>query len=225
MKLHSGEITALVGPTGAGKTTILSLLQRFYEPSSGRILIDGIPITAVTRRSLREAFAVVPQEPLLFEGTIRENIRYGRLDASDEEVDRVAAAAHVDDFAYRLERGLDTQIGERGARLSGGQRQLVAIARAILRDAPILLLDEPTSSLDSHVEALVQDALRTLTASRTTLLVAHQLSTVQRAHRIALLNGGGIVAFGSPDELSQSCEDYRRLFTGEASNARSESMA
>ena len=212
MKLAPGTITALVGATGAGKTTIISLLERFYEPSSGSIRIDGMPIEAVSRRSLREAIALVPQDALLFDGTIRENIRYGRLDASDEEVERIAAAAHVTDFAQRLELGLDTWIGERGTRLSGGQRQLVAIARAILRDAPILLLDEPTSALDAEFEAVVHDALRRLMAGRTTLIITHQLRTVQNVDRIALLEQGRIAALGTHDELYGTSEQYRHLF-------------
>jgi ABC-type multidrug transport system fused ATPase/permease subunit len=216
MQLRGGETTALVGATGSGKTTVLGLLQRFYEPTHGSIYIDGIPIDRVSRHSLRQAFGVVAQEALLFDGTIRENIRYGRLDARDDEVERVAAIAHVDEFACRLDLGLDTEIGERGAGLSGGQRQLIAIARALLRDAPILLLDEPTSSLDPHFEALVQDALHKLTRGRTTLLVTHQLHTVERADRIALLDGGRIVDFGTPDELRHTSECYRRLFLSDA---------
>jgi ABC-type multidrug transport system fused ATPase/permease subunit len=212
LHVPAAKTTALVGSTGAGKSTLFALLQRFYEPSSGEILIDGVPISTVPRRTLRQAFAVVPQEALLFNDTIRENIRYGRLDASDAEIERVAAAAHVDQFATRFDAGLDTVIGERGMRLSGGQRQLIAIARAILRDAPILLLDEATSSLDPYFESLVQDALGTLMAGRTTLVIAHQIQTAESADRIAVLERGRIVAAGTPEELKASSDHYKHLF-------------
>jgi ABC-type multidrug transport system fused ATPase/permease subunit len=212
LHIPAGMTVALVGPTGVGKSTVFALLQRFYEPTTGDILIDDVPISTVSRASLRKAFAVVPQEALLFNGTIRENIRYGRLEASAAEIERAAVAAHVTDFAARLDAGLDTVVGERGVRLSGGQRQLVAIARAILRDAPILLLDEATSSLDAHFEALVQDALSVLMAGRTTLVIAHQVETAESADQVAVLDGGRIVAVGSPRELKTSNDHYKRLF-------------
>lgn len=212
LRIRAGETTALVGATGSGKSTVLSLLQRFFEPTSGDILIDGVPIASVSRQSVRATFAVVPQEALLFDDTIRENIRYGRLDASDEDIERVAAAAHVNQFAEHLAAGLDTRIGERGVRLSGGQRQLIAIARAILRDAPILLLDEPTSSLDAQFETYVNDALHTLMAGRTTLIIAHHVRTVAHADQIALLEGGSIKILGTHDELSVRSPEYRDLF-------------
>jgi subfamily B ATP-binding cassette protein MsbA len=217
LQIPAGNTMALVGATGAGKSTVMWLLQRFYEPMCGNILIDGVSIATVTRRSLRGAFAVVPQEALLFEGSIRENIRYGRLEASNLEVERAATAAHVDEFAARLEAGLDTNIGERGVRLSGGQRQRIAIARAILRNAPILLLDEATSSLDAQSESLVQDALRTVMAGRTTLVIAHRQRTVESADRIAVLDGGRIVAVGTHAELTEKSERYRHLFTSSVS--------
>jgi ABC-type multidrug transport system fused ATPase/permease subunit len=207
-----GTTTALVGETGTGKSTVFALLQRFYEPSAGQILIDGVPISTVSRRALRQAFAVVPQETLLFNGTIRENIRYGRLDATDTEVERVAIAAHVDQFASRFDAGLDTIVGERGLRLSGGQRQLIAIARAILRDAPILLLDEATSSLDPHFEGLVQDALGTLMSHRTTLVIAHRIQTAESADRIAMIEAGRVAAAGTPEELKTTSAGYKHLF-------------
>jgi ABC-type multidrug transport system fused ATPase/permease subunit len=212
LNVPAAKTTALVGSTGAGKSTLFALLQRFYEPVSGEILIDGIPVSTIPRQTLRRAFAVVPQEALLFNDTIRENIRYGRLDASDAEIERVAAAAHVDQFANRFDAGLDTVIGERGTRLSGGQRQLIAIARAILRDAPILLLDEATSSLDPYFESLVQDALGTLRAGRTTLVIAHQIQTAESADRIAVLERGRVVAAGTPEELKASSDHYKHLF-------------
>jgi ATP-binding cassette subfamily B protein len=164
---------------------------------------------------VRAAFAVVPQDALLFDDTIRENIRYGRLDASDEEVEQVAAAAHVNQFSDALPAGLDTRIGERGVRLSGGQRQLIAIARAILRDAPILLLDEPTSSLDAQFETYVQDALHTLMAGRTTFIIAHHARTVAGADQIVLLAGGRVLMVGTHAELNATSSEYRQLFANE----------
>ena len=211
LDIPAGSTLALFGATGAGKTTLFSLLQRFYEVESGDIRIDGISIRNVTRSSVRSAFAVVPQEALLFEGTIADNIRYGSTDASDSDVRSAAAAAHVDEFALRLDAGLETRMGERGMRLSGGQRQRIAIARALLRNAPILLLDEATSSLDAHSESLVQDAMRTLMRGRTTLVIAHRPRTVEHADRIAILEAGRIAAVGTHEELSESCALYRHL--------------
>jgi ABC-type multidrug transport system fused ATPase/permease subunit len=212
LNIPAAKTTALVGATGSGKSTVLSLLQRLYELDAGEIRVDGTSIHGVTRRSLRQAFALVPQEVLLFDDTILENIRYGRLDASDAEVKHVALATHVDRYARGLEAGLETMIGERGVRLSGGQRQLIAIARALLRDAPILLLDEPTSALDAQFEACVHDALRTLMAGRTTLVIAHQPRTIAAADRIAVLDRGRIVATGTYTELIRDNDLFRELF-------------
>ena len=206
-----GETIALVGRSGAGKTTLLNLIPRFYEPDAGTIAIDGIDVRRVTQHSLREQIAVVPQDVHLFSGSIRENIRYGRLDATDEEVASAAAAANVDDFAERLPGGYESLIGERGVKLSGGQRQRIAIARAILKNAPILLLDEATSSLDSASEALVQEALDRLMAGRTTFIIAHRLSTVQHVGRILVIDGGRIVQDGSHGELLEQSGLYREL--------------
>ena len=208
-----GQTTALVGPSGAGKTTLVNLVGRFYDPVAGSIAVDGRDLRTVTIRSLRSQIAVVPQEPILFADTIRENIRYGRLDAAPAEIDAAAEAANAKEFITRLPKGLDTVVGERGVRLSVGQRQRVAIARALLRDAPILLLDEATSSLDNESEFLVQQALDRLMRGRTTIVIAHRLSTVERADRILVLDRGRIVEEGAHQELLTLGGLYHRLYT------------
>ena len=206
-----GETIALVGPSGAGKTTMVNLIPRFFEPDEGVIRIDGLDIRSVTQRSLREQIAVVPQDVHLFGASIRENIRYGRLSADEEEIDAAALAANVSHFADRLPEGLDAKIGERGVKLSGGQRQRIAIARAILKNAPILLLDEATSSLDSASEALVQEALNRLMDGRTTFIIAHRFSTVQHVDRILVIDGGRIVQDGPHSRLVEEKGLYRDL--------------
>ncbi|MGZ3663551.1 MAG: ABC transporter ATP-binding protein, partial [Ktedonobacterales bacterium] len=201
------------GPSGAGKTTTLSLLLRFYELDGGTIRVDGVDVGSVQAQSLREQIAIVPQEPTLFGDSIGENIRYGRLDASDEEVRAAAAAANVLSFAEQLPEGMGTLVGERGVKLSAGQRQRIAIARAVLRNPRILLLDEATASLDNESEALVQEALNRLMQGRTTLVVAHRLTTVERADMILVLDGGQIVERGTHEELLQLGGLYARMYT------------
>lgn len=196
-----GQVVAVVGPTGAGKTTLASLIPRFYDPLSGRILIDGRDIRGLTLKSLRDHISIVPQEPLLFSGTIADNIRYGKLDATMDEVAAAATAANAHDFIVRLNEGYETQIGERGVRLSGGERQRLCVARAFLKNATILILDEPTASIDSRTEGVILDALDTLMVGRTTFMIAHRLSTVRHADVILVMDGGAIVEQGSHDEL------------------------
>jgi subfamily B ATP-binding cassette protein MsbA len=208
-----GQVVALVGPSGAGKTTTLSLLLRLYEIDAGAIRVDGVDTRAVQVQSLREQLALVPQEPVLFGDSIAENIRYGRLDASEDEVRAAALAANALGFIDELPEGMRTVVGERGVKLSAGQRQRIAIARALLHDPRILLLDEATASLDNESEALVQDALNRLMAGRTTLVVAHRLTTVERADLILVLDQGTIVERGTHDELLSRGGLYARLYT------------
>ncbi|MFK7894951.1 MAG: ABC transporter transmembrane domain-containing protein [Myxococcota bacterium] len=200
-RAEPGETVAIVGPSGAGKSTVLRMLMRFYDPDAGTIRVDGVDLRQADPRDLRSHMAIVPQETAIFSETLRENIRYGRPEASDADVETAAAAARVDEFARDLPAGYDTALGENGMTLSGGQRQRVAIARAVLKDAPILLLDEATSSLDSQSERLVQQALERLKTGRTTIVIAHRLATVRGAHRILVVDGGRIVAQGRHDEL------------------------
>jgi ATP-binding cassette subfamily B protein len=206
-----GEMIALVGLTGAGKTTLVSLIPRFYDASVGRVTIDGTDVRKYKVRSLRERISIVLQDPMLFQGTIADNIRYGRLDATREQIEQAAHDAHAHDFIARLPRGYDTEVAEAGGGLSGGERQRLSIARAILKDAPILILDEPTSSLDAISEEIVFAAIRGLRAGRTTIVIAHRLSTVRDADRILVLDGGQIAAQGRHDELLEKSDLYRRM--------------
>ena len=212
LEVRRGEMLALVGPSGAGKSTLVNLLPRFYDVSSGRILIDGHDLRSLTLDSLRKQIAQVTQETILFNDTVRNNIAYGQPDIPKEQVEQAARHALAHDFILRMPQGYDTIIGEKGFRLSGGERQRIAIARAILKNAPILILDEATSALDSESESLVQIALSNLTQGRTTVVIAHRLSTVRRANRIVVLEDGHITAIGTHEELLKSSPTYQRLY-------------
>jgi ATP-binding cassette subfamily B protein len=201
LEVAPGEMIALVGATGAGKTTLVSLLARFYDPSAGRVLLDGIDLRTLNVRSLREQFAMVLQPSLVFPTTLRDNVSYGRRDATPQEIEAAAHAAQLGPLLARLPQGLDTQIGERGATLSEGERQRLTIARAILRDAPVLILDEPTSALDAETEALLMQSLDRLLHGRTSFVIAHRLSTIRSASRVVVLRDGGIAEMGTYDEL------------------------
>jgi ATP-binding cassette subfamily B protein len=208
----ANDVIAIAGPTGAGKTTLISLLPRFYDVTGGRILLDGIDVRKISLRTLRDQISIVLQEPLLFSGTIADNIRYGRLNATMPEIIAAAEAANAHAFITAFPQKYDTIVGERGARLSGGERQRIAVARAFLKDAPILILDEPTSSIDSKTEAVILDALDRLIAGRTTLMIAHRLSTIRNADVILVMNHGRIVQRGSHEELVATEGLYKQLF-------------
>ncbi|MDS9466250.1 ABC transporter transmembrane domain-containing protein [Paracoccus sp. MBLB3053] len=211
LEIAPGETVALVGPSGAGKTTVVQLLLRFWDPASGRVRLDGIDLRDMARADFRQAMALVPQDPVIFATTARENIRFGRPGASDAEVEAAARAAHAHEFLSALPDGYDSYVGERGVMLSGGQKQRIAIARAMLRDTPILLLDEATSALDAESERFVQAAVDKLSRDRTTIIVAHRLATVKKADRIIVFDHGQIVAQGSHEELVAQGGLYARL--------------
>jgi ABC-type multidrug transport system fused ATPase/permease subunit len=206
-----GQVTGIVGPTGAGKSTLVSLIPRFYEAVSGQVLLDGHDVKRLTLASLRAQVSIVLQDPLLFSGTIMENIRYGRLDATDEEVMQAARAANAHDFIVRLPLQYQTELGERGTQISGGERQRISVARAFLKDAPILILDEPTSSIDSKTESVILDALDRLMEGRTTFMIAHRLSTIRRADQILVLDHGRLVQRGTHEALLSQDGVYRQL--------------
>jgi ATP-binding cassette subfamily B protein len=211
LELEPGKVVALVGPSGSGKSTVAQLLARFYDPDSGRITLDGRPLTSLDTKWLREHIGAVAQEPVLFATSIADNIRYGRPQATMDEVIAAAKAANAHDFISGFPQGYDTLVGERGVRLSGGQKQRVAIARALLKDPRILILDEATSALDSESEHLVQQALDRLMLGRAVLVIAHRLSTVKRAHRVLVLDRGKLVESGTHEALVQNAGVYRRL--------------
>jgi subfamily B ATP-binding cassette protein MsbA len=212
LMVEPGEIVALVGPSGAGKTSMVNLLPRFYDPTTGVVRLDGVDLRELSLKDLRQRIGLVPQETILFGVSVRENIRYGRFDARDEEIENAAQVANAHDFILGLPDGYDTIIGERGATLSGGQRQRLAIARAVLRSPRLLILDEATSALDTESELLVQEALSRLMQGRTTFIIAHRLSTIRNAHRILVMDGGRIVESGSHTELIKQDGLYRRLY-------------
>jgi ATP-binding cassette subfamily B protein len=211
LRVAPGETLALVGPSGAGKSTVFNLLLRFYDPTAGAVLVDGVDVRAADLGELRRRIALVPQEPAIFADTVIENIRYGSPSASRADVERAAAAAQAAEFIAALPQGYETRLGERGVTLSGGQRQRVAIARAILKDAPILLLDEATSALDAENERAVQKALEGVMRDRTTLVIAHRLATVQKADRILVLDEGRVVEEGTHQSLVKAGGLYARL--------------
>ncbi|HMC96257.1 MAG TPA: ATP-binding cassette domain-containing protein, partial [Flavobacteriales bacterium] len=212
LDLQPGNFYALVGPSGAGKSTLFSLILRFYDADKGYITLDGQDVRRVTQESLRNQFAVVSQDTFLFHASIMENIRYGRLNAKDEEIIEAAKKAHAHEFITLQERGYDTEVGDMGGKLSGGQKQRISIARAILRNAPILLLDEATSALDTESEKVIKDALHTLTAGKTVIAIAHRLSTILEANQIIVMRDGKMLDVGPHAELLQRCELYQRLY-------------
>jgi subfamily B ATP-binding cassette protein MsbA len=212
LEVNAGEVLAVVGPSGAGKSTLVNLIPRFFDVTSGHILIDGHDLRDLTLASLRRQVAQVTQETILFNDTVHSNIAYGQPDAKRSLVEHAASNALAHDFILKMPQGYDTVIGEKGFRLSGGEKQRIAIARAILKDAPILILDEATSALDSESESLVQEALANLMQSRTVVVIAHRLSTIRRASRIAVLEDGRITAIGSHEELLVSSPTYQKLY-------------
>ncbi|MDN6363619.1 MAG: ATP-binding cassette domain-containing protein, partial [Tetragenococcus koreensis] len=212
LDIPAGETVAFVGESGSGKTTLCNLLPRFYEPSSGKITIDGIDIQKMTLASLREQIGTVQQDVFLFPGTMRENIAYGKLDATEEEIEQAVGLAHLTGVIERMSDGLDTVIGERGVKLSGGQKQRVAIARMFLKNPPILILDEATSALDTETEEVIQESLNSLAAGRTTLIIAHRLAMIKHATRIIVMSEAGILEEGTHEELMEKEGHYKKLY-------------
>ena len=215
LEVRPGEVVALVGPSGAGKSTVANLMPRFYDVTAGRLLIDGIDVRDVTFSSLRQQIGLVPQETMLFNASVRENILYGRLDATDDEVVAAAKAANAHEFIMSLPQGYETDIGQRGIKLSGGQKQRLSIARVFLKNPPILIFDEATSALDNESEKVVQDSLEKLAKNRTTFVIAHRLSTIKNAEKILVLTENGIEEEGTHEELLARKGIYEKLYHGE----------
>ena len=212
LDVKPGEYIAFVGSSGVGKTTICSLIPRFYEATKGNVLIDGINVKEIKQQSLRENIGIVQQDVYLFTGTIMDNIRYGNLEASDEEVIEAAKKANAHDFIMELEEGYDTDCGQRGVKLSGGQKQRISIARVFLKNPPILIFDEATSALDNESESIVQESLEKLSQDRTTFVIAHRLSTIKNADQIIVMDQGHIVEIGNHEELLQKQGYYHQLY-------------
>jgi len=219
LELPAGQITAIVGPTGAGKSTLIRLIPRLYDVGSGAVRIDGIDVRDMELDDIRKYVMLVPQDVFLFDDTIRENIRYGRLGASDEDVEKAALSACADEFIRKLTQGYDTQVGEGGGQLSGGQRQLIAFARAVLADRPILILDEATSSVDASTELMIQKALDSLIKERTVIIVAHRFTTLRRAQKVLVIENGRIAGYDTHKELLENCSLYQELYTRQWSAA------
>lgn len=212
LSIKEGETVAFVGPSGAGKTTICNLLPRFYEVSEGAVLVDGYTIDALTMSSLRSQIGVVQQDVFLFPGSIKENVAYGKLDATEDEINHAIRLAHLEQVVAEMPDGLETIIGERGVKLSGGQKQRLAIARMFLKNPPILILDEATSALDTETEQVIQESLNSLSEGRTTLIIAHRLATIKHANRIVVVNEEGIAEEGTHDDLMAQNGAYKRLY-------------
>ena len=218
LEIKPGEMVALVGPTGVGKTTLASLISRFYDPTEGSVLIDGHDLKDVTLKSLRDNISIVLQDVFLFNGTVAENIAYGSPNVSKEEIIQAAKIARAHEFIMQMENGYDTVIGERGIKLSGGQKQRISIARAVLRNAPILILDEATASVDMETERLIQEAIDSVIQNRTTIVIAHRLSSIKKADKIVVLSDGQIEEIGTHDELMKRKGTYYKFYTLQSSD-------